>query len=53
MKQLVKNELAVFTIVVSINVIMFMFAIVYDNGAFAGALIPIDLMICAVLSKVD
>lgn len=53
MKRTVKTDAMILIVVVSVNVIMFMLGMVYDNAAFIGALLPINIMICAVLGELD
>jgi hypothetical protein len=53
MKRTVKTDAMILVIVVSVNVIMFVLGTVLNEAAFIGALLPIDIMICAVISKLD
>jgi hypothetical protein len=53
MKRTVKTDAMILIIIVSINVTMFALGMVFNKAAFIGALLPINLMILAVISKMN
>lgn len=53
MKRLFKTDKAIYSTVAAFNAIMLLSGIVFNNIGFWGALLPINIMICAVLSKLD
>jgi hypothetical protein len=53
MKRTVKTDAMILIIIVSINVTMFALGMVFNKAAFIGALLPINIMICAVIGEFD